>query len=149
MAVNFSELLDANRLRPLWGPGQPAPAEAEKDAQARKNSLDGDADGTEQSAKGHAEDPIPDAPLEIMPKESPIALLDKLEVVLRMVLGPRAMMLTIYLAPLRRTLSAMEGVKHLPHPLQQALVTNNLPMLVYRLEDSIRALLRTKQALIR
>lgn len=149
MAVNFSELLDANRLRPLWGPGQQPPADAEKDAQARKNSLDGDADSDEKRAEGKETDPIPDAPLEILPKESPLAMLDKLEVLLRIVLGPQAMMLTIYLAPLRRALCHIEGLKHLPHPLQQALVTNNLPMLVYRLEDSIRALLRTKQAYLK
>lgn len=145
VAVNFSELLDANRLRPLWGPGQPQPAEEAKEQQGKKSSLDGEEDAADKAARDAKEDPLRDAPLQIMPKESPSQLLNKLESVLRMLLGPQAMMLTIYLAPLRNAIYDIEGVQRIPHPLQHAIKTNNLPMLIYRLEDSIRALLRSKQ----
>lgn len=145
MAVNFSELLDANRLRPLWGPGQPQPAEDEKDQQARKNSLDGEEDAAKDGKSAKEEDPLRDAPLEVLPKQSPIELINKLEAVLRMVLGPQAILLTIYLAPLRNALYDIDGAQRVPHLLGQALQANNLPMLIYRLEDSIRALLRGKQ----
>ena len=86
-----------------------------------------------------------DAPLQPMPRQSPVELINKLEAVLRMVLGPQAMMLTLYLAPLRNAIYDIEGAQRVPHLLGQALTANNLPMLIYRLEDSIRALLRSKQ----
>jgi hypothetical protein len=133
VAVNFRELLDADRLRPLWGPGQQPAAADDADAQKRKNSLDGDPaeqakDAKEEDFEGR------DAPLEPMPKENPLELLNKLESMLRMV----------YTAPLRRVLCEMTNTKVQAHVLQSAVQTGNLPMLIYRLEDSIRGLLRQK-----
>lgn len=150
VAADFSELLDADRLRPLWQSGQrPGAAAGEPGAPSRS--------GAEVSAGEKAKAPPPtgevgaldDAPPEPAPPESPTRILDKVELLLHIALGPQAILLQIYLQPLRMALARLEGKPYLPHPLQSALQSGNLPLLIYSIEDSYRGLLRAKQRLVK
>lgn len=148
MAANFSELLDANRLRPLWQSGrQPGAAVLEPAAAARPGA---DAQlGEPHKVRPGELDALDEAPPEPAPPESPTQLLDKVELLLRVLLGPQALMLQIYLQPLRKALARIEGKPYPPHPLQAALQSGNLPLLIYRLEDCCRGLLRVKPRLVK
>lgn len=146
MAVNFSELLNADRLRPLWKSGpRTSDAEAETKPKAVRSELDEDADESSETALD-ADKEIGAAPPETTQPESPSALLLKLELLLWIVLGPQAILLNIYMMPLQRVAAYLEGREYPPHPLQVALQTRNLPLLVYSLEDSFWGLLRNVKA---
>jgi hypothetical protein len=150
VAANFSELLDANRLRPLWKSGKGAPAALGEPAPRKPlpSELLNEADANREPAQASDEaDEISDAPPEPPPRETPTQILDKLERLLFIILGPQALLLQVYLQPLRRGLSRLEGHPHPPHPLQYALKTGNLPLLIYQLEDSFRGILRVQQQL--
>lgn len=143
MAANFSELLDANRLRPLWGTGSRAgtPSEAARVSEtARVNETAPAESAPEDLEEGEA---LP----EPQPPETPLQILDKADRMMRILLGPQAAMLQIYMHPLRKALGRLEGRPPPAHPLQSAWQTRNLPLLIYRLEDSFRAVLRTKERL--
>lgn len=137
MAANFSELLDANRLRPLWGTGSRAETPSEKARAAEGAPAEPAAEDLEEG----------DALPEPQPPETPLQILDKADRMMRILLGPQAAMLQIYMQPLRKALGRMEGRPPPAHPLQSAWQTRNLPLLIYRLEDSFRAVLRTKERL--
>lgn len=148
MAANFSELLDADRLRPLWQSGRQSGAAAGESRASAPSGVDAQAGAPPggQPAEVDASDPAIPEPT---PPESPTQILNKVELLLRILLGPQALMLQIYLQPLRKALARIEGKPYPPHPLQAALQSGNLPLLIYRLEDSCRGLLRVKQRLVK
>ncbi len=150
MAVNFTELLDKNRLRPLWGSAQ-TPVTALKEEQPRRKTgipeLDEEIEreALQKAGAKQADEDLGDAPPEPQPYESPLQILDKIDYLSRVILGPQAMLLGVYMMPLRYALGRLTGQPMAPHPLQSAVRTGNLPLLIYALEDSYRGLLRTVQ----
>jgi hypothetical protein len=149
MAVNFSELLDAKRIRPLWGTGRGVATSKETDAKRPGEELDEEADAAAKLAKREGDMEHDDARSEPPTRESPTQVLNKIERMLYVVLGPQAVLLQAYMQPLRKVLYRLEGNPPPPHPLAHAFQTGNLPMLIYRLEDSFRGLLRAKQKLLK
>lgn len=179
MSVDFSQLLAADRLRPLWGPGASAEDEetggeaaAGGDPAARRRARrrrgrarheDDTLDELREEALDElgetAEDEVDELltaedlderdAAEVLPEpqpdESPLRVLDKLEQAMYVALGPRASLLALYTHPLRRALSRLEGESVPPHPLQSALETRDLRLLVYGLEDAFRGLLQARQ----
>jgi hypothetical protein len=155
VAVKFAELLDANRVRPLWrheqsatASGPPAPLRTADDPSSAAVSGDGTHGLSAPTRPGEPLDPQ-SAPLQPLPRETPLEILDKTTQLLGILLGPQAILLDIYLQPLRLALALREGALVQPHPLQEALHSGNLPLLIYQLEDSIRALLRLQQRVSR
>lgn len=146
MEAKFAELLDPSRLRLLWRkePSSPAAGTPAQLAEPASPCVDG-APALPPPGRAALErdglDPK-SAPLQPLPSETPLEMLDKLERLLDLALGQQASLLGIYVQPLRLALARLAGAPLPQHPLQQAMSTDNLPLLIHQLEDSIGALLR-------
>src|SRR4051812_29129075 len=119
MAVKFAELLDPNRMRLLWRQEPSSPA-AGTPAPLGETAPHPDPQGDVLNPES--------APLQPLPSETPLEMLDQLEGMLNLALGPQAVLLGIYVQPLRLVLAQLAGALPPPqHPLQQAMSTDNLP----------------------
>ncbi len=145
MAVKFAELLHPNRLRQLWQkePGSPA-AQLAEPAPTGGDGMSALPSPERAAAEREELDPE-SAPLQPLPSETPLEMLDTLERMLNLALGQQALLLGIYVQPLRAALAQLAGASLPPHPLQQAVRTDSLPLLVNQLGDAIFALLRLQQ----
>lgn len=162
MRVNFSELLDGERLRSLWGrsvdpsnavdtlnrilSSLPSPDSPES-AQGSPAGT-GAAAESAQSAASAIPPPLAPAPPELVdlaevPVEPPHKILDALEAVLHLELGARSAMLRGPIEALRVRVHRLDPTAELPpyHPLRHS-VGGTIPQILSRLEDTLLGLRR-------
>jgi hypothetical protein len=151
MRINFSELLDSQRVRPLWGrsvdssnavetlnqildrlpaPGAPPTAQST----AAPSPASGQAGSTEHP-------PLLD--LADVPIEPPHRILNALEAALQAELGTRSAMVRNLIEPLRVRIHRLDPTAAEPpyHPLRHA-AGGSIAQLLNRLEDTLHGLRR-------
>ncbi|MFO0580124.1 MAG: hypothetical protein U1A78_39630 [Polyangia bacterium] len=109
MPVDFSKLLDSQRLRPLWGKDPPPPERPASPPTGAPRAVPA-ADDDQEAAGSH------------LAIESPAAVLQALETTLSTQAGPAAGLLVHILMPLRSGISRLDptALPVPPHPLQRA-----------------------------
>lgn len=128
MTLKFSELLDKQRLQPLWH-------KAGKDAATRAG-----VEGRDDPADPEAELGAPE-----IPRERPLHVLQDLEAALHTQLESSSVLLGYLLHPLRSAVAKLDpqGERRAVHPMQRA-DSAGIPKLIDRLEDALTGLVGTK-----
>lgn len=133
MPINFSELLDDQRLRPLW---QKASVAAATSATAAPSAVS----GSEKK----------EAPIELgaphLPIELPHVVLAEFERALRAQFGPSAVLLAHLMQPLRSAMTKCDPkVLVRPNHHLRLATSGGIPELIDRIDDALSGLLAVKR----